>query len=66
MQVTDSRVKTERLPRWKDCGVFVIAGSTVYLILLLSGKSEAASWFGARWGVVAILLALLTAVRQRN
>lgn len=56
----------ERLPRWKDCLVFGVSGLTVLLVLLLSKGTDAALWFGVRWGGLTALLLVVTALRQRS
>lgn len=62
----NARVKAERLPRWKDCVVFVVLGLTAIPVVLLSLGAGAAVWFGVRWGCLTILLIALTAFRQRS
>lgn len=59
----NARVKPERLPRWKDCVVFVVLGVTVIAVVLLSLGAGAAVWFGVRWGCLTILVIALTAFR---
>lgn len=62
----NARVKTERLPRWKDCVVFVVLGLTANAVILPSLGTGAAVWFGVRWGCLTVLLIALTAFRQRS
>ncbi|MFP3637804.1 hypothetical protein [Paraburkholderia sp. SIMBA_054] len=59
-------LNAERLPRWKDSLSFAVLGLTVLLVVLLSKGTDAALWFGIRWGGLTALLLVLTALRQRG
>ncbi|ACD21564.1 hypothetical protein [Paraburkholderia phytofirmans] len=56
----------ERLPRWKDCLVFAVVGLTILIVALLAKGSDAAMWFGVRWGGLTASLCMVTAFRRRN
>ncbi|RQU83928.1 hypothetical protein DF040_33955 [Burkholderia cenocepacia] len=58
--------KAERLPRWKDCLAGAILGLTITPVLLLSKGTDAAVWFGIRWGGIVALLTVIAALRRRR
>lgn len=59
-------LNAECLPRWKDCLSFTVLGLTVLLVMLLSKGTDAALWFGIRWGGLTALLLVVTALRHRR